>query len=371
MRHFAQELVDDVIDSWALIDRDGADAMKVCGLVCKRWLPRSRFHLFSRVTLDADNLASFIEIIDCNSLPMLSFIQQLKLRFAGRPLDGALLDRIHGCPNLTGIEIWISEMSRNLEDNTQFYRTLQTHLPLLASNATSLSRFDFRLPSHPLVGIPAGAIIDIIGCIPSVECVTVHGSYSYIIPDPEFARRGAAPHLRPLQMHTLEIRTYQGVQLLTSSLLSQHVLPNLRSLTLRAGLDPIEEFIQRVGAQVESLTLSFLEAPRAVPTIGRFVTYTTKLRDLQVFLLEPSPILNILSVLPLYNWDTISFVLINEDRRTVIHWGGIDHALTDARFCSLRRFILKRIVDVDDPTPECIPETKVFMPLANKRGILE
>jgi hypothetical protein len=28
-------------------------------------------------------------------------------------------------------------------------------------------------------------------------------------------------------------------------------------------------------------------------------------------------------------------------------------------------------VDVDDPTPECIPETKVFMPLANKRGILE
>jgi hypothetical protein len=64
-------------------------------------------------------------------------------------------------------------------------------------------------------------------------------------------------------MHTLEIRTYQGVQLLTSSLLSQHVLPNLRSLTLRAGLDPIEEFIQRVGAQIESLTLSFLEAPRA------------------------------------------------------------------------------------------------------------
>ncbi|KAF8152853.1 hypothetical protein K438DRAFT_1863947, partial [Mycena galopus ATCC 62051] len=349
--------------------------MKVCGLVCKRWLPRSRFHLFSRVVLDAKNLPSFIDIIDANSLPsksihILSFIQHLQLRFAGRPLDAVLLDRIHDCPNLIGIEIWISDMSPNPENNIQFYRSLQTHLPLLASSSASFSRFDFRLPRNPISGIPVGAIVDIIGSIPSVESVTVHGVYSYIIPDAEFAQRESLPYLRPLHMHTLEIRSYQGVQLLTSAILSQHILPNLRSLTLRAGLDPIEEFIQRVGAQLESLTLSFLEAPHSVPTIGRFIRYTTQLRELQVFLLEPSPILNILSVLPAYDWDTISFVLINEDPRTVIHWGSIDKALADERFRTLRRFLLNRITGVADATPILIPETKMSMPLASTRGII-
>ncbi|KAJ7250168.1 hypothetical protein B0H12DRAFT_1219766 [Mycena haematopus] len=370
MRDFAQELVDDVIDSWALVDLDSADSMKVCGLVCKRWLPRSRFHLFSQVALDADNLRSFVDIIDSSSLPILSFIQHFQLRFMGKPLDEALLDQIHGCPNLTSIEIWISKMALNPDDNAGFYRSLQAHLPLLASNSASLSRLDFKLPHKPSSGIPVGAIVDIIGCIPSVEFVTVYGVYSYIIPDAEFSQRESLPELHPLQMHTLEIRSYQGVQLLTSSLLSQHILPNLRSLTLRAGLDPIEDFIQRVGSQLESLTLSFLEAPHSVPTIGRFVRYTTRLRKLQVFLLDPSPILNILSVLPPYDWDTISFVLINKDPRTVIHWDDIDRALTDARFHTLRRFRLNRITSIADPTPVFIADTKLSMPLANKRGIL-
>jgi hypothetical protein len=263
MRDFPQELVENVIDRWTHKDAGGTDAMKVCSLVCKRWLPRSRFHLFSRVTLDADNFLSFIDIVDSNSLPILSFIQHLKLRFAGRPFDEAFLGRIHQCPNLRGIEVNISGMSANPEDNTHFYQALQTHLPLLASNSASFSCFEFRLPRYPLTGIPVGMIIDIIGCIPSAEYVTVSGVYSYIIPDPEFVRRESPPHLHPLHMHTLEIRTYQGVQLLTSSLLSHHTLPHLRSLTLRAGLDPIEEFIQRIGGQLESLSLSFLEAPRA------------------------------------------------------------------------------------------------------------
>ncbi|KAK7064978.1 hypothetical protein R3P38DRAFT_2493253 [Favolaschia claudopus] len=259
-------------------------------------------------------------------------------------------------------------MSPNPGLNTEFYEMLETQLPLLAARSPALTRFDFRLPSHPLAGIPVGAIVDIIASIPGVTHVTVYGVYSYIISDEAFSRRSSQVK-RPLEMRTLEVRTYQGVQLLTSALLAQHTLPNLNALTLRAGLDPIVEFVQRVGDQLDSLTLSFLEAPRAVPTIGRFIRYTTKLQNLQVFLLEPSPILNILSVLPAYNWDTISFVLINEDPRTVIHWRGIDHALTDVRFSTLRRFLLNRIKGVADTTPVLIPETRVFMPLASKRGL--
>ncbi|KAJ6531668.1 hypothetical protein DFH09DRAFT_811682, partial [Mycena vulgaris] len=48
-----QELVNKVIDEvWHTGPDDGAGAMKACGLVCKSWLHRSRFHLFSRVVVD-------------------------------------------------------------------------------------------------------------------------------------------------------------------------------------------------------------------------------------------------------------------------------------------------------------------------------
>ncbi|KAJ6605326.1 hypothetical protein DFH09DRAFT_897203 [Mycena vulgaris] len=54
MRRLPQGLIDTIVDNAS----QDVYAMKVCGLVCKSWLPRSRFYLFSRVAIDADNLPS-------------------------------------------------------------------------------------------------------------------------------------------------------------------------------------------------------------------------------------------------------------------------------------------------------------------------
>ncbi|KAJ7877646.1 hypothetical protein B0H13DRAFT_1535416, partial [Mycena leptocephala] len=73
-----QELFDEIIDH-CYEGPGGAAAVNTCGFVCKRWLPRSRFHLFSRIILDADNLPLFIDIVDTSSLPILSFVRHLTL----------------------------------------------------------------------------------------------------------------------------------------------------------------------------------------------------------------------------------------------------------------------------------------------------
>ncbi|KAJ6605332.1 hypothetical protein DFH09DRAFT_1017893 [Mycena vulgaris] len=65
MQRFPQELVDTIVDDAS----EDLYAMKTCGLICKSWLPRSRFHLFSRVVIDADNLPELINILDTSPLP--------------------------------------------------------------------------------------------------------------------------------------------------------------------------------------------------------------------------------------------------------------------------------------------------------------
>ncbi|KAJ7027499.1 hypothetical protein C8F04DRAFT_965152, partial [Mycena alexandri] len=50
MRDFPQELVDLVLDNVAAGTADTKD-IGICGAVCMRWLPRSRKHLFSHLTI--------------------------------------------------------------------------------------------------------------------------------------------------------------------------------------------------------------------------------------------------------------------------------------------------------------------------------
>ncbi|KAJ7203497.1 hypothetical protein GGX14DRAFT_369362, partial [Mycena pura] len=58
MRSFPQELTDLVLDQVVDSEQEAAwrirrpsTSIATCGLVCKQWLPRSRFHVFSRMPL--------------------------------------------------------------------------------------------------------------------------------------------------------------------------------------------------------------------------------------------------------------------------------------------------------------------------------
>ncbi|KAJ7118036.1 hypothetical protein C8R43DRAFT_1153822, partial [Mycena crocata] len=76
MHAFAQELVDHVID--CCHSREPG-LMKSCGLVSERWVFRSRYHLFSDVSLKPANLPSFVDLVEGPSLPLHCFIRRLEL----------------------------------------------------------------------------------------------------------------------------------------------------------------------------------------------------------------------------------------------------------------------------------------------------
>ncbi|KAJ7877631.1 hypothetical protein B0H13DRAFT_1631617 [Mycena leptocephala] len=104
MRDFAQELVEKVVDHRYA----DMSSVKTCGFVCKRWLFRSRFHLFSRIILDANNLALFTSIVDSSPSPILVFFRHLTLRFIRRSLDDGLLAKTPHCHPIFGVSKFVS-----------------------------------------------------------------------------------------------------------------------------------------------------------------------------------------------------------------------------------------------------------------------
>ncbi|KAF7340456.1 hypothetical protein MVEN_01965800 [Mycena venus] len=316
MRDFAQELVDKIIDECYTGPR-GAVVMKTCGLVCSGWLPRSRLHLFARVTVDPNNLPLFIDVIASSSFPILSFIQHLGLHFVRRPLDNVLLSKIHCCPNLARIEVSIWE--NNTLGIKTFYRSLQIHLPFWASNSPSLTHFDFRGIDMHTPGIENEMILDIIQCVPTLEFLAISGMSMSMRPDSTPIDHSLPPLRNTLHLHG------RGVGQFLRSLLLLPTPPTLTSLQLDMvcqSIEDVEHFLKHGGGELVSLSLTDLSSINAVPTVEQFIRHTLKLRNIELFMSNTSVILDILLVLPLYEWETITFVLYNYP--TGIAWKDID-----------------------------------------------
>ncbi|KAJ7140717.1 hypothetical protein C8R44DRAFT_866414 [Mycena epipterygia] len=137
MREFPQKLIDQVIDCRA----EDLNAIKLSGLFCKGWLRRSRYHLFATVLLTAKNLCTFTELVVHSTLPTLTYIRHLKLRYDCRPFDGTNLALLHHCPNLTtiGIVIMYSGKGDSSAINWLAQESLHTHLRSWSANSISLS----------------------------------------------------------------------------------------------------------------------------------------------------------------------------------------------------------------------------------------
>ncbi|KAJ6605325.1 hypothetical protein DFH09DRAFT_1067601 [Mycena vulgaris] len=131
---------------------------------------------------------------------------------------------------------------------------------------------------------------------------------------------------------------------------SHPVMPTLKSVALHATDNlwksgTIEYFLRRAGGELESLSLWCpFEQAALVP--------------------------DIVSVLPLCKWDTISIVLGIPEYRDSITWAVLDEALAHPRFHTLRRFRYS-IKTPTDVMSLIEPETKLLLPLSNARGILE
>lgn len=119
------EIIDQIIDHLHA-DRN---ALGACGLVCRDWLPCSRFHLFESVHLHSNNALTFITLTDSPDCTLIPYVRDLDLA-EGRghsPYDKKWLN--NGLPRLKAFPV------RSLSLHELMWDTLYTesHLALLST----------------------------------------------------------------------------------------------------------------------------------------------------------------------------------------------------------------------------------------------
>ncbi|KAF7345700.1 hypothetical protein MVEN_01590000 [Mycena venus] len=362
MSNFPQELTDKVIDFGA-VDSSEGHALKTYGLVCKGWLPRSRYHLFSTVTLTAEKLASFVDIVDTSSIPILPLVRFLKLLYSGRPLDTLHLARLHLCPNLTAIEIEIKD-SRGSSgmDWLRSEELLQTHIRSWSANAAVISCL--TLKANIMMYIPVCIVISLLSCVPSVEavCIQVDGI--------ERGKDVYPPHV-PTRLAHLDIRPgfMADCSPLFDWILSLPALPIFKSLKYNEGFgfglstQGCIKFIQQTGGELESLFFHMIIGD-ATALFRNILTYTPKLRNLSFLCHGPAEILEIIPLLPSSTLNALDISVFTHDDPT--SWSAIDEALAEPQFNGLQRLS----VSSDTKPALASSRTRLLLPLVAARGII-
>src|SRR5262245_31431042 len=75
MSLLAQELSDNIIDHL----HDDKPTLRRCGLVCRSWLPSSRFHLFSTICLRYYNIGTALTILCAHNSTISPYVRQLDM----------------------------------------------------------------------------------------------------------------------------------------------------------------------------------------------------------------------------------------------------------------------------------------------------
>ncbi|KAJ7115324.1 hypothetical protein C8R44DRAFT_984062 [Mycena epipterygia] len=365
MQTLAQELVDKIIDNIGFFDKAG---VATCGLVCKRWLRRSRFHLFSSTVLSNSehtlyNIDAFLHLSNTSSHPLLSFAQALTLHFAGKPFDDAhMATLVQSCPRLTTLRVIIVDML-GPEEAQQVYPSLKTHIPVLGINSTSLSRLEVRY----FADIPLSVLIDIISALPLLEFLLLNSLGHHIVPDDTPLPSCSLPHL-----HTLQLLVATSARPFLNWILSAPILPIIKSMKLCTPIssvdDPIEEYLRRMGPEIQILWFTVWGNDAFE---RRALQYSSGLRELTIRnSRSPSDIPTLLSIIVAPQLARLSIGVTfedDEDQVVVVPWNLIDQALAEPTFRMLQGFYL---VDRHDRYISSTPEAKSQMPLANARGIL-
>ncbi|KAJ6605367.1 hypothetical protein DFH09DRAFT_1121268 [Mycena vulgaris] len=370
MRDFSQELVDLLIDlvSEATEDDDITSAA-ICGLVCKTWLPRSRFHVFRRVRLDGFRLASLLDIAGNSSLELLSLTRRVWITFRMDYFDPGHMAKLRECVNLTCVRVSTPLDVLDLQADWTVF--LEKTLPLLGLHCPILSRLEIN-PGTLRVSLRT--IVDMFACLPSLQAFKLDGdSCAFLQED--------IPSSLPFPAHfdTLDVIWGQRVGPLFAWFLSLPVLPKIKSLTLydahhreQASQErSLELYFQRGGNGFEYLDLW---GERASDGPFGMLKYATALRHLKLHRQIASDVPNILASLKSSNLHTINIeiylVMGDPDQ---IPYTLIDQALASPRLASVKRFYLEGLVksECNYISPSVLsPEAKARMPLANARGIL-
>lgn len=364
MDALAPELVDHIIDC-ICCDSVDEDAMKSWGLLARKWRRRTRYHLFSRVSLNAQNLGAFINLVETSSLPILSFVRNLELEYHGTSLDATLLTRLHRCPNLVRIYLHVLDPTG---DGAVWINShaLYHHLRSWNDSSGSISHLDVRLASS--VELPLRAVINLLSCVPCIQKLGIYGASrlakdSDVYPDSSFA---------PSVLRHLDLESLDGGAELLGWLLSLAALPKLKSLRFSGfvygddtqSIEAVEAYLRRAGDEVESLEIRVRGRwADAVHFQRRILLYMPKLRNFVFTCPSTSMLLQTLSLLPASGCLQAIHATVHdpEDSDILVY---LDTELAKPAFRILEKFSLKSTRNI------ITAQTRHLMPLANARGIL-
>ncbi|KAJ6461110.1 hypothetical protein C8R45DRAFT_538614 [Mycena sanguinolenta] len=264
MKRFPSELEDIAVD---FCHGDNA-TLAACGLVCRSWLPTSRYHLFSSITLTAQNVRDFLDIVTLSPV-VPSLVQDVELRFSGI----SLLD-LEVVPILVRLTRTARLTLRPARDEVTLAVCTSSLSRALPSLGLRHLKFDFKSRFESLQQVIACACL-----CPNLESLEVGGSWM---------KRGdfAVPPQLPKTLHTL-ILTCDLDYFLTWFMGLEDRMPVIQHLYLHhiAGREvvTVARYLQAAADNLKSLSLSFRDNDAAEKLAPRLdLAGSTALRDLQL-----------------------------------------------------------------------------------------
>ena len=259
-----QELSDLILDFL----HDDVAALCSAGLVCRSWLPASRFHLFSDIKLQMDNVHHRLEVIcaECSTIP--PYILSLKIEGDEcQFVDEALL-RLPLLSNLKSLSLREIYMAILTPDVKKWLTTLLQNLTALYLNNFSVRKLLFSLYLDSFFVSSAileqfetvDQAVDFIASAPCLEDImfTNVGCSK----DCNHSSQAIAPPLKrfrcepdPLVINIMEwfCRCYPTPSLHTLEIID---------LTMDDNIPTVCKFIRHLGSALENLTISCYDSDR-------------------------------------------------------------------------------------------------------------
>ncbi|KAF8217071.1 hypothetical protein K438DRAFT_2007747 [Mycena galopus ATCC 62051] len=361
--YLPQEIVHLVVGQFPLDNRTEKYTIAQCGLVCKTWLPASRYRFFADVDLNDRTIISFLYAVGKS---VSTVIRSLGLSFSGQEGTVGLdetLRRLGPLPLVTTLRLVMKD------------EVLLQDLALLAHTFPNTTTLVFRNVSLPLSSVFCA--LSAFQLLKSLELDWVRVSYDTLQPSYEFPPRWNSLTLA-LLMDDDKPKDPQQLfrQLLFKALFSLDPVPVLSSLSMR-GMDlrkgsHLERYLSRMGNPLHHLRLesgpspffgshdlSGLKLCKSLRQLELVFQYHTHIAGtvLDVIFYDLSPNLTRLSV-----FDKIRDGLTT--KFVASRWDILDKELAAEQFAKLQTF------RVETSSQTLINGLSTSMPLSRGRGIL-
>ncbi|KAJ7062129.1 hypothetical protein C8F01DRAFT_1251944 [Mycena amicta] len=366
MQRFPPELEDTIID---LLHTD-PPTLASCGLVCRSWLPSSRYHLYSDILLTAQNASAFTAILA--STPHIALlVRKVQIRFS----DATLRELV---PILSELPRTTSLAFRPTKDEVARNLTPALLQPVLL-DATRIEHltFDFKSRFDSL-----RQVIDCVCLCPQLVSLELGGSWLRMgdFDNADLGGGGGGIQL-PRALRALTLTCDLDYILRWFLQLENGAIPDIETLVLhhivRREVPAIAAYLQRAGPTLRSLSLLFRDndAPGRLANQVDFM-HNPNLLQLALEGTTPHILACLLNLLPQLKLERLTLTLRHAsyypDAMQILEefpWTVLDGALVDSPH--LKRL---EVVVLDPLTRQVLPALAAFvrerLPCVAAAGIL-